>query len=55
MMGRSNEDPSVALVETKTLLSGKNKDNYNHVDDELKKDSNTKKSGKRQADYKVEM
>jgi len=55
MMGRGTEDPSIALVESKSLLTGKKKDNYNHVGDELKKDSNSKKSGKRTKDYKNEM
>jgi len=54
-MGRGKEDPSLALMETKSLLSSKHKNSYNHVEGDLKKNWNSKKSGKSAADYKNEM
>jgi len=55
MMGRGKEDPSIALAETKSLLSGKNKDKFNHVEKEIYNDSNSKKSGRRSADVRREL
>ena len=53
MMSRTEIDPSISDIETKSLLNGKDADKFKHVEKEIKDSS--KKSTKRTADYKKEM
>jgi len=53
MMQRTEIDPTIADIEKKSLLAGRDSDKFKHVEKEIKDSS--KKSKSRTADYKTEM